>query len=116
MVRSVTITLPQLVTLIDPGTATDRYHNEVADWSTATRVADVPFWIQERTSTSTVDQGRRAVTIDLIGFANPDLDIRRGMRVEAADGTLYEIETHPRRPSTPAGDHHIEVALRRVEG
>lgn len=111
------ITLPQRITLIDPGTLTDRYHNNETDWSTAVRTPDVPAWIQQRSSSASgADTGRTAVVTQTICFFGSDTDVRAGMRVEDAAGDVFEITGRPHRLSTPTGEHHIEAALNLVEG
>ena len=47
--------LLHLVDVEHPGTTTDRYENEVADWSTSTH-APVDAWLQQNTGAEDTDQ------------------------------------------------------------
>lgn len=97
-----------------PGESTDRYGSRHPDWDTATYIEE-QCWLDQRSSTENRDDGRDAVIVDAVYYAEATSAITEFARV-AIDGTTYEVIGRPRAAWTPAGAHHIEADLRAVEG
>lgn len=115
--------LPHLVEVTHPGTTTDRYGNQVDDWSPGAAVTvQVQAWMQLTTSREVPDQ-RDAQIGDWLLICNPvtaegdPLTIRGNARVAWPDqGARFEVVGPPGPAYTPSEFHHYEVLLRSVEG
>lgn len=111
--------LPHLVEVEHPGTRTDRYGNEVVDWSTSTR-RRVMAWLQQNTSAEDTDQ-RNAQIGEWLMMCNPwDLD-EQPLTVHGADrvhwdAQHFEVIGPPGPAYTPTELHHYEIRLESVEG
>lgn len=101
------------VTILHPGSVTDRYHHVAPDWATATATT-VNAWVAQRTS-SEFDQGRVTITTSLGLFLDASAAIAPGDRV-LVDGDTWEVDGRPLPARTPQGVHHLEVSLRMVTG
>lgn len=101
------------VTIVHPGSTTDRYSNTVANWDTATRTI-ASGWLAQRDATEVLD-GRDALVTTLVLFLDAGTDITGRDRVDV-DGITYEVVGNPLLAWTPRGAHHLEVVLRTVEG
>lgn len=113
--------LPHLVDIVHAGTRTDRYGNEVADWSpTAVSRQRAQAWMQQNTAAEETDQ-RNAQIGEWLMIANPvDVDgdplaISGASRVEW-DGITFEVVGPPGPAWEPSALHHYEIRLRTVEG
>lgn len=111
------MSLPSLlvhpVTIITPGTTTDRYGSPALDWSTATSVETLG-WFHQRSSSET-NEGRDSL-LNTCGLTlYPDEQIDAYCRV-LFDGTLYDVDGTPVVARTPRGAHHLEVSLIVSEG
>ncbi|MEW1867042.1 hypothetical protein AB0420_02390 [Streptomyces caelestis] len=113
--------LPHLVDVEHPSTRTDRYGNEVADWSPgATLHADVAAWLQQNTGGEDTDQ-RDAQIGEWLMLCNPfDVDgapltVHGSARVHW-NGLHFEVIGPPGPAYTPAELHHYEIRLKTVEG
>jgi len=101
------------VTWIQPGTTTDGYGNTVADWADPAGETDLRVMIEQRRAIEELD-GRTATVTTLVLFTN-ELGVAAVDRFVWGDDT-YEIDGDPAIVHTPAGPHHAECQLRRVEG
>lgn len=105
--------LPHVITVVTPATKTDRYGNEVNDWTTAER-ADVRAWMEQAVaSENTDDRNMQASTWRLIGPA--DLPLSGSARVEYR-GETFEVIGPPNVVHGMRGPHHTEAVLRWVVG
>jgi hypothetical protein len=104
--------LPITVTWLHPGTTTDGYGNTVDDWANPT-ASSLQVMIEQRRAVEELG-GRDATITGLVLFTNE-------LGVEAIDrfvwaGVTYEADGDPWIVHSPAGPHHTEIALKRVEG
>lgn len=98
------------VTIITPGTTTDRYNNTVDDWGVGATEVDENWWVNQLSSFEQL--GNRDTTVtSMIGFAPKESTISPISRVRI-DGTVYEVDGAPKEAKTPSGVHHIEVILK----
>ncbi|MFD3517708.1 hypothetical protein [Streptomyces sp. NPDC058657] len=111
--------LPHVVEVEHPGRTTDRYGNEVDDWSTSTRTP-VAAWMQQNTGAEDTEQ-RNAQIGEWLLLCNP-YDVDGGvLTVHGADrvhwhGAVYEVLGPPGPAYEPTELHHYEIRLRTVEG
>jgi len=106
--------LTSTVTILTPAWVTSaRYNSERADWDHASEV-DTTGWLTE-TSTSEDLNGRDAIVTGWRLFLPAGTEITGSDRV-VVDGATFEVEGQPHSATTPAGEHHVEVSLRRVVG
>lgn len=106
--------LTQTVTIIEPGTSTDTYGNEVADWGAGATTTTGPGLIQQTDATEvTVD--RDTVVSNLMLFLPPDRTITALCRATEGERT-FEVIGEPDLLRTPRGPHHVEARLRHVAG
>jgi head-tail adaptor len=110
---SLTTMLRQDVTILTAPTVTDRYNNAVPDWEHATSVV-VKGWVQQTGGTE-LTTGRDTVIADAVLFLHPDAPITAANRVRQGIRT-WEVVGAPNVASRPAGPHHLEVALRSIDG
>lgn len=114
-------TLVHDITIVRPGTTTDRYGNVTKDWTTATR-RTVKGWVSQQGSIgnpATLEdlKGREAQVSNWILYLLPDEDVNGFDRIEW-EGITFEAEG----PINPAWSprlkrrHHIEIQLKVVEG
>lgn len=111
--------LLHVVQVEHPGRRTDRYGNEVDDWSASTR-APVRAWLQQNTGAEETDQ-RNAQIGEWLMLCNPvDVD-GNPLTVHGEDrvhwqGAVFEV-IGPAGPAyAPTELHHYEIRLRVVEG
>lgn len=111
--------LPHLVEVEHPGSTTDRYGNEVDDWSASTRV-EVLAWMQQSTGAEDTDQ-RNAQIGEWLMMCNPwttegdPLTVHGSHRVHW-NGADFEV-IGPAGPAyVPDELHHYEIRLKTVEG
>ncbi|WP_431784329.1 hypothetical protein [Streptomyces chumphonensis] len=111
--------LPHLVDVLTAGTRTDRYGNEIEDWTTPARQS-ARAWMQQQTRAEETDQ-RNAQIGEWTLICNPvdadgdPLTITGASRVEWS-GTTFEVAGPPGPAWSPAALHHYEIRLRTVEG
>lgn len=106
-------TLP--VTVLRATAGTPKYGNTTLDWTSPTSTATYG-WLAQRGSTEPVATGRSSIVItDQVLFLPSDTDVTERDRIEV-DGRTYAVTGIPVRARTPQGVHHLEVALRAVEG
>ncbi|MFD5838221.1 hypothetical protein ACFWHV_32430 [Streptomyces collinus] len=111
--------LPHAVEVEHPGTRTDRYGNQVTDWSASTR-SKVEAWLQQNTAGEDTDQ-RDAQIGEWLMICNPVTADGQPLTVYGADrvhwGELqFEVQGPPGPAYTPAELHHYEIRLKTVEG
>ncbi|MEV6836771.1 hypothetical protein AB0N17_20065 [Streptomyces sp. NPDC051133] len=111
--------LPHLVDVEHPGSKTDRYGNQVADWS-ASKHAAVDAWLQQNTSAEDTDQ-RSAQIGEWLMLCNPVDTAGQPLTVYGADrvhwgGLDFEVLGPPGPAYTPVELHHYEIRLKAVEG
>ncbi|MFF2189242.1 hypothetical protein [Streptomyces sp. NPDC058155] len=111
--------LPHLVEVEHPGRTTDRYGNEVDDWSASTRAA-VMAWMQQNAGAEDLDQ-RSAQIGEWLMLCNPWTTGGDPLTVHGADrvhwnGQQFEV-IGPAGPAyEPTELHHFEIRLKAVEG
>lgn len=111
--------LPHRVEVETPGRKTDRYGNEVDDWSASTR-APVQGWMQQNTGTEDTEQ-RNAQIGEWLLLCNPWTTDGDPLTVHGADrvhwnGAVFEVIGPPGPAYEPAALHHYEIRLKTVEG
>lgn len=111
--------LPHLVEVETPGRRTDRYGNDVVDWSASTR-APVDAWLQQNTGAEDTDQ-RSAQIGEWLMICNPVTAGGDPLTVHGSDrvhwGAMrFEVLGPPGPAYTPTEFHHYEIRLQVVEG
>lgn len=107
--------LPFTVTLIRPAVGVDRYNNPTYDYGPAATRTSIRAWIEQadlaredlRDGRDPIEGGWKLITNHADVDANDRLDW--AARVYDLDGPAWPVHT-------PAGFHHTEASLRRVEG
>jgi head-tail adaptor len=113
--------LPHLVDVEHPGRTTDRYENEVDDWSPgATTHAEVAAWLQQNTGAEDTDQrsaqiGEWLMICNPVDTAGASLTVHGSARVQWGE-LSFEVIGPPGPAYTPAEFHHYEIRLKSVEG
>jgi hypothetical protein len=106
--------LPLIVTLVRPVTGVDRYGNTSLDYGTAATRTPIRAWVEQQTRDEVIEDGRAPLIGSWLLITNHG-DVKGRDRIEW-DGDLFEVAGPPAAVNTPAGAHHIEATLRRVEG
>lgn len=106
--------LPLTVTKVRPAATTDRYGNTVYDYGAAATRTTIAAWIDQASASEETPDGRDAIAGGWKLITN-DTDIDANDRIEW-DSVVYELDGPSWPVHTPAGLHHIEARLRRVEG
>ena len=104
--------LPITVTWLRPGQATNAYGDTAPDWATPTS-APLQVMIEQRRAVEQLDN--RDVTVTTMVLFTNELGVEATDRFVWA-GVTYEADGDPWIVYSPAGPHHTEVALVRVEG
>lgn len=99
------------ITIVTPGTTVDRYNNLALDWSKATSTCAVG-WLTQVTSSEQI--GLRDATLSGWKLYLPACTPVAVTDRIVADGKTFEVDGEPHSAHTPDGEHHIEIALRRV--
>src|SRR5881392_4176483 len=106
------------VTVVRPGTTTDRYGNSSKDWTAATS-EPVKAWISQRNTTedpgTSGTGGREGQLSDWVVYFDPDVIVTAGDRV-MWEGDTFEVVGKPLPGKTPRGPHHTEATVRLVTG
>jgi len=106
--------LPLTVTKVRPAQTTDRYGDTVYDYGAAATRTDVQAWIDQASAEEETPNGRDVITgVWKLITNHADLDALD--RIEWG-GSAYELDGPAWPVHTPAGLHHLEALLRRVEG
>lgn len=108
----------QTVTRLRATTTTDRYENEVLDWTAPARLDIDDVAVQPRARTETTAEGRTLVVSGWWLCSRPgvDIDLEAVDRIEFGDLVLEVDGEVARWPDPSGGVHHVEAALRRVTG
>jgi hypothetical protein len=101
------------VTIVHPGTLTDRYGDTRPDWAAATETETTAWLTQLEVSEQLLR--RDAEVADHRLFVRPDVTVAAGDRV-VGDGLTFEVVGPPHKARTPTAVHHIEAMLRSVVG
>lgn len=106
--------LPITATLVHPAIVIDRYNNTVYDYGSAATRTPIATWIDQSAADDSASDGRTPITGGWKLITNHS-------GIDAADRIEWDAETFeldgPAWPVyTPAGVHHTEARLRRVEG
>ncbi len=102
------------LTIVRPGTTTDRYGNVTKDWSNPTETA-VKGWVAQQEGTEVLD-GRDAQIRRWICYLPAGTDITGSDRVVWGTVT-FEVSGPPNRAWHPSmGEHHVEAVLLAVVG
>ena len=103
------------VTIRRPARTTDRYGDEVLDFSTFVDFTDTVAWISQRAASEDLN-GRNERRSEWVGFFPVDVCLSAHDRVLWC-GRVFEVIGPPNVPETPhGGPHHVEADLRIVEG
>jgi hypothetical protein len=102
------------VSIVHPGTSTDRYGNVTKDWTTATRTT-VKGWIARQSGLEDRTAGREAEVSTWYGYLPAGTPIAGGDRLDW-EGVTFEVDGPPYTAWSPRGPHHTEIALRIVTG
>lgn len=107
--------LPLSVVLVRPAVTTDRYNNPSYDYGPAAARTTIRAWIEQADlAREQIRDGRDAIESGWKLITNhtgvDPLD-----RVEW-DGQTFDVDGEPWPVYTPAGLHHIEGSLRKVQG
>ncbi|QOC89877.1 hypothetical protein [Micromonospora craniellae] len=114
----------QQLTVVRPGTRTDRSGSTVDDWSPAavTRIPVTRVHVQPNQQTETVGDTRTVVTTGLRVLSAPGTnpDVRAGDRIEfGPSNLLYQVQGEVARwpdPTNSSRVHHVEFTMTRVTG
>lgn len=106
--------LPLPVTKVRPAQTTDRYDNTTYDYGGAATRTAIKAWIDQAAASEETPNGRDQIVGGWLLITNhTDLDaldrIEWAANAYALDGPAWPVQT-------PAGLHHLEAKLRRVEG
>jgi hypothetical protein len=109
------VNLPHLVTTVEPAVVTDRRNDTTLDYGDdATRVMDVPAWMQQTTQTETyTGRDERVTRYTLFTASTPTMTALA--RIEW-QGDTYRVDGKPNHLDNPNGYHHSEIPLILVEG
>jgi hypothetical protein len=107
----------ETVTVVRPGSTTDRYGNPTADWTAATSTEVDGAAVAPRLQPEQTDEGRQAAVDALTAYLPPGTDVVHTDRV-VVRGLTYEVDGRPAVWTSPftATTRGIEVPLRRVAG
>lgn len=111
----------QSITVVRPGTKTDRGGNTVPDWSdtAVTRTVVDRLSVQPAVQTEATSEERSSVVTGwhVLSEEGTDPDVRAGDRIEF-DGLLCEVVGEVARWPHPldGGVHHVEWTMRRGTG
>lgn len=106
--------LPLTVTKIRPATSIDRYDNTTYDYDDAATRTAIAAWIDQAAASEATPNGRDQIIGGWLLITNhTDLDPLD--RIEWV-GNVYELDGPSWPVHTPAGLHHLEAKLKRVEG
>lgn len=107
----------ETITIQRAGITTDRYGNEVADWTNPTETTVAGCALAPRTEDESRANARQGVIIGLTLYAPPGTDLRATDRI-VARGETFEVDGFPGDWANPftGTEFGIEAALRRVEG
>lgn len=103
------------VRVISPAIVTDRYGNESKSWADASSRA-VRGWLSWRSEREGEDHSNREAQISECSLLLPAGDSITPADRVLISGQTFEVQGPIRRPWTPAGEHHVRVPLRAVEG
>lgn len=103
------------VTVLRGQRVADRYGHDRIDWTAPDRTDTVGYLHHGTATEKTSDRDTQTAAATL--FLPPDVDITGRDRVEVA-GHVWGVVGPPERviPPGSATEHHVEVALRYVEG
>lgn len=107
--------LPQTVQRIRPSTSTDAYGNTVRTYTVPPAASkDMAAWLQQDHRKEPLSDGRDPLEQNWTLITN-DSDIDGYDRI-IFGALTFEVEGPPEPVYTPAGYHHTESTLRKVEG
>lgn len=106
--------LPLTVTKIRPAQTTDRYGNPVYDYGGAATRTSIAAWIDQASASEDTPDGRNPIAGGWKLITN-HIDLDAADRIEWASAA-YDLDGPAWPVHTPAGLHHLEARLRRVEG
>ena len=106
--------LPLTVVKVRPAQTEDRYGDTVYDYGDAATRTAIKAWIDQASAAEETPNGRDVITGGWLLITNhTDLDpldrIEWGSAAYELDGPSWPVHT-------PAGLHHLEAKLKRVEG
>jgi hypothetical protein len=104
---------PVDVTWIEPGDALDAYGNTVDDWDTPASSTAISVWLEQLDTREERDGRDTVVGLETI-YTN-ELAVTPRARFVRGDVT-YAVHGEPSVEYSPAGPHHVEVRVLRVEG
>lgn len=101
------------VDILTAGVRVDAYGDPQPDW-TAPTVTATKGWLGPASSFEDLN-GRDATTTTFPLTLPIDTPVTARDRVRI-DGRIYQVDGEPSRSWTPRGEHHVEVALKVVDG
>lgn len=107
--------LPLEVTVVRPVVVTDAYGSQTYDYgAAATRTTEVRCWLEQQERSEPLTDGRAPLIQRWLLVTN-HFDILGRDRIEHGSKT-YEVDGEPEPVYTPAGQHHLEATLKKVDG
>lgn len=106
--------LPLTVTKVRPAETTDRYGNTVRDYGAAAARTSIKAWIDQASASEDTPNARTTIVGGWKLITN-HTSLDAADRIEW-DSEAYELDGPAWPVHTPAGLHHLEARLRRVEG
>ncbi|TMS00187.1 hypothetical protein [Nonomuraea basaltis] len=106
--------LPLTVIKVRPATSTDRYGNTELDYGAAASRIAVAAWIDQASASEDTPNGRDVI-VGVWKLITNHTDLDAADRIEWGS-SIYELDGPAWPVHTPAGLHHLEARLRRVEG
>lgn len=107
--------LPHTVARVRPSTSTDAHGNTVRNYTVPPATsANISAWVQQDNRKEPLSDGRAALEQLWLLMTN-ETDILGRDRIIFGSLT-FEVEGPPEPVYTPAGFHHTEATLRKVDG
>lgn len=107
--------LPHSVTRIRPSTSTDAYGSTVYGYTVPpASSASMSAWLQQDVRLEPIADGRDPLTEKWLMITNESDVLGRDRIVFGAQ--TFEVDGPPKPVYTPAGYHHTESTLKRVQG
>jgi hypothetical protein len=106
--------------LVRPASTTDAYNNSKLDYGAAATRTEITGWLQQDQSAEPAVDGRNPQTRRWLLMTNHQ-DVQATDRIEwdahpSGQPLTFEVDGPPEPVYTPFGAHHLEVALKLIEG
>lgn len=113
-----TYLLLHTVTLVKPAITVDAYNSPDYDYGPAATRVSAMAWLQQEARSRVAVTGAKPLQERWTLITNAE-NVERRDRVEwtgPSGAVIFELDGQPEPVYTPAGFHHTEVALVRVDG